>query len=213
MSSFFKKALGVFVEFNDESKNEDYSSSISSQLPSDISRDPANHAEAQKFETYFNNLFEKANLPGPDYFEFYKMMETLEVHIPDYKARLAATFASLSIQGLTKEKLVNTANKYKEIIENDRNTFERVLYEKMRSDVGQRKDQVSSLELKIKNNSEEIQRLNKEISDAQNLMGKVKLELTDQENKLNKNKNGYIVACQAVIGKINSDIQKIQSSI
>ena len=213
MSSFFKKALGVFVEFDDDSKKDSSFSKISPEIAAEISRDPVNHQEAEKFEAYFNNLFDKANLPGPDYFEFYKMMETLEAHIPDYKARLSATFAALSIQGLTKDKLLETAAKYKDVINNDRFNFERVLSDKLKNDVGQRKDQLTSLEKQIESNSQEIQRLTKEISEAQVNMGKLKIEIIDQENKLNKNKNGYLVACQAVINKINSDIQKIQSAL
>jgi hypothetical protein len=212
MSSFFKKALGIFVEFDEESKKSNSNSSNNPELSEEIFKNPSNHEEAQKFEVYFNNLFEKSNLPGPDYFEFYKMMETLEPHIADYKARLAATFASLSIQGLTKEKLIDTAIKYRLIVEVDRTNFEQILAVKLKTDVGQRRDQLGALEQKIKTNSEEIQRLTKEISDSQNMMGKVKMEVIELENKLNKNKNGYLVACQAVISKINSDIQKIQSA-
>lgn len=82
MASFFKKALGVFVEF-DDAPNDTPSSGSAPSISREISSNPANHAEAEKFEKYFDQLFDKANLPGPDYFEFYKMMETLEKHIPD----------------------------------------------------------------------------------------------------------------------------------
>lgn len=213
MSNFFKKALGVFVEFDEETKKDQSTNNPDMGSAFDISKDSGNRQEAEKFETYFNNLFDKANLPGPDYFEYNKMMETLEAHIPDFKSRMAATFASLSIQGLTKDKLIETANKYKAIIENDRTNFENVLNEKLKTDVNSRKDQMNTLELKIKKNSEEIQRLTKDISDSQTMMGKIKMEVIEQENKLNKNKNGYLIACQAMIAKINSDIQKIQSNL
>ena len=85
--------------------------------------------------------------------------------------------------------------------------------EKLKSDVSQRKEQLSSFEMKVKTNSDEILRLTKEISDAQTTIGKLKLEVIEQENKLNKNKKGYQIACQAMINNILSDIQKIQSTI
>ena len=214
MASFFKKALGVFVEFDEEQKKDDVSSFTTlPNIPTEISRNPDNHVEAAKFEKYFDNLFEKANLPGPDYFEFYKTMEMLEAHIADEKARLSATFASLAIQGLTKKNLVETANKYKGIIEQDQTNFNNVLVEKMKSEVGQRQAKLRDMEQKIASNSEQIQKLSKEISETQVLIGQIKTEVLDEENKLTKNKNGYQVACQAVINKIVTDIQKIQSTL
>lgn len=178
-----------------------------------MARTSQNHAEAEKFEKYFDQLFEKANFPGPDYFEFFKTMETLEAHIHDEKARLSATFASLSIQGLTKENLITTAGKYKEIMEKDRANFEKALAEKLNADVGKKNSDLIAFEKKIQSNSEIIQKLTKEISDAQIQIGKLKTEIIEEENKLTMNKNGYMVACSAVISKISSDIQKIQSTI
>ena len=216
MTSFFKKALGVFVEFDDDQKKETTSSPSFTQVPGltpEVSRNPENHAEAEKFEKYFDNLFDKANLPGPDYYEFYKTMETLEAHIADENARVSATFASLSIQGLTKKTLIDTANKYKEMIEQDHRNFDKALEDKMKSEVGARQVQLNALNKKIEENSEKIQKLTREISEAQVTMGQLKNDVLEQENKLTKNKNGYQVACQAVLNKIAADIQKINSNI
>jgi hypothetical protein len=215
MAGFFKKALSVFIEFEEDQQKQNTSSSFT-QIPKisgDLSRNPLNQAEAEKFEKYFDNLFDKANMPGPDYFEFYKTMETLEAHIPDEKARVSATFASLSIQGLTKKSLIETANKYKEIVEHDQVNFEKVLDAKMKSELGDRENKLKNLEQKILANSEQIQKLTKEISESQVLMAQIKNEIMEHENKLTKNKNGYHVACQAVLNKIISDIQKIQSTL
>ena len=215
MAGFFKKALSVFVEFDDDQQNNEIASSVS-QIPkisNEVASNPLNHAEAEKFEKYFDNLFEKANFPGPDYFEFYKTMETLEIHIADEKARISATFASLAIQGLTKQKLVMTAKKYQEIIEQDNVNFENVLDAKIKTELGDRNSKLKMLEQKIISNSEQIQKLTKENSEDQVLMGQIKNEILEQENKLNKNKHGYQVACHAVLNKIATDIQKIESTL
>lgn len=214
MAGFFKKALSVFVEFDEDQQNQNTSSfSQTPKISNDIIRNPLNHVEAEKFEKYFENLFDKANLPGPDYFEFYKTMETLEPHIPDEKARVSATFASLAIQGLSKKTLLETATKYKEIIEQDQANFEKALDTKMKSELGERNESLKGLEQKIAANSEQIQQLTKEISESQILIAQIKNELMEHENKLTKNKNGYQVACQAVLNKIGADIQKIQTTL
>jgi hypothetical protein len=215
MTGFFKKALGVFVEFDDDADHKDSSSQEArmTSFSNEITRDSANHAEAEKFEKYFDRLFDQANLPGPDYFEFFKMMETLEVHIPDERARLSATFASLSIQGMTKQILIDTANKYKALIEKDRADFDLALKEKINSEVGARQKELTELGDTITSNSEQIQKLTKEISDAQVRMKALKSEVAEEETKLNRNGDGYKVASQAILSKISSDIQKIQTTL
>jgi len=208
MASFFKKALSVFVEFDDTQTEE---TTITTSTPTTSPNITVNQAEAEKFEAYFEKLFEKANFPGPDYFEFYKMMEALETAIPDEKTRYSATFASLSIQGLTKQAIIDTANKYRTIIETDKIEFDRALNDKMKVEVEQRQNELKDLEKKITSNSELIQKLTKEISESQVLIEKLKSEVKEEQNKLTKNSLGYQVASQAVTNKINLDIQKIQS--
>lgn len=213
MASFFQKALGVFVEFDDDKNSATPMPPAASQTPNTPINSPGNQVEAGKFEKYFDRLFDQANLPGPDYFEFYKMMETLEVHIQDEKARLSATFASLSIQGLTKDTLVDSANKYKAIIEKDKANFETAFKEKLSLEVGQKQREIQEMEQKMAINAEQIQKLTKEITHAQGLIGSLKAKAADEENKLKSNNNGYQLASQAIINKINADIQKIQKTL
>ena len=113
MAGIFKKAMGLFVEFEeDPEKSAPAKSPSSSQEPTRVSA-PARTLNAEdfdKFEKHFEKMFDQANLPGPDYYEFWKMAETLEAHIKDEKARLSATYASMAIQGLKKEKLFDSDN-------------------------------------------------------------------------------------------------------
>lgn len=216
--SFFKKAMGFFVEVEEDPKTTE--STSSSNLPpadltikhvatgtmASISRD-----DLDKFERHFDKLFDETNLPGPDYFEFMKMMETLEAHIPDEKARFAATFASLSIQGMTKDKLLQTAAAYLQVVEKDKAAFEKAAAAKAGQEIQTRQSIVKELEMKIASNSEMIQKLTKEITEAQGRITTLKKEVIDEEAKISNSKGGYNVACQAMLGKITSDIEKIKT--
>jgi hypothetical protein len=215
MASFFKKALSVFVEFDENQETTE--TAQTAQTAQTIQQSPGiptssiSKENAEKFEAYFEKVFEKANFPGPDYYEFYKMMEALETAIPDEKTRFSATFASLSIQGLTKQNIIDTANKYKTIIEHDKVDFDKALAEKTKVEVDQRQNELLQLDNKIKTNSEQIQKLTKEISDSQIQIAKLKAEVVDEQNKIAKNNSSYQVASQAIMNKINTDIQKIQT--
>ena len=214
MSSFFKKALGVFVEFDEEQKVTIPSvSNLQPPIANSLPAASLNKQDLDKFEKHFEQLFSEANLAGPDYYEFWKISETLEAHILDENARISAAFASLSIQGLTKEKLVETAGNYKAVIEKDRQEFTRALSEKVVTELQSRNKNIAELERKIAADSEMIQKLTKGIGESQTKIITLKTEIVQEEHKLNTSKGGYEVACNAMVSKINLDIQKIQAII
>jgi hypothetical protein len=218
MAGIFKKAMGLFVEFEEDPQKpapqKSTGSASASSAPKAASPQMMMNAEDfDKFEKHFEKLFDQANMPGPDYYEFWKMMETLEAHIKDEKARISATYASLAIQGLSKEKLVETASKYKEIINQDRAQFEKIANDKSEKDIGQKRKDLQQLEETVAKHAEMIQKLTKEISESQGAMGKLKGIITEEENKLAKNKQGYAVASEAMLRKISEDITKIQTTL
>ncbi len=215
MSGLFKKAMGLFVEFeeNPQKSSSPSSSSPAFQQQQRASQQVLNAEEFDKFEKHFEKLFDQANLPGPDYYEFMKMMETLEAHIKDEKARMSATYASLAIQGLTKDKLIGTATKYKEILSQDRAQFEKIANDKSEKEIGQKRKDLQNLEETIRQHAEMIQKLTKEITESQNAMGALKSTIAEEEGKLTKNKQGYLLASDAVLNKITDDITKIQTTL
>jgi hypothetical protein len=218
MAGIFKKAMGLFVEFEedpDKSSTENNSTS-SSASPGPVRVSPQqvlNAEDFDKFEKHFDKLFDQANLPGPDYYEFMRMMETLEAHIKDENARISATYAALTIQGLTKENLIATAQKYAELINKDKVQFEKIANDKSDKEIGQKRKDLLGLEETIVKHSEMIQKLTKEISNCQSEVGKLKAIITEEEGKLAKNKQGYLLACEAMMQKITTDIKKIQTTI
>jgi chromosome segregation ATPase len=218
MSGIFKKAMGLFVEFEEDPQNpssaKQPSPSATTSSASRVStQQMLNAEEFDKFEKHFEKLFDQANLPGPDYYEFMKMMETLEAHIKDEKARMSATYASLTIQGLTKDKLIDTASKYKEVITADKTQFEKIANAKSEQEIGQKRKDLKGLEETIVRNSEMIQKLTKEITEAQVALGGLKATISEEEQKLARNKQGYMMACEAMLKKISDDIQKIQTTL
>ncbi len=217
MAGLFKKAMSVFVEFEEDPNKPTAPTSSSPQSKATSttgsSKISLNTEEIEKFEKHFDNLMNEANLPGPDYFEFCKMMEALEAAVPDEKARYAAVFASLATQGLSKEKLINTAAKYKMLIQEDKTKFEAAVNDKLKGEVDSRKIEVSNLQNKIVQNTETIKKLTQEINEAQTKIQTLNSEVNEKENKIKSNIDGYTVASNAMLNKINVDIQKIDTLI
>ena len=226
MAKLLRKALGLFVDFNDEenqTSDADTSTPKSQPLTQQTTFVNTNAGSTQtfqmhnddleKFEAHFEELMDQANLPGPDYYEFCKMMEAFEKLVPDENARMVAVYASLSAQGLTRDKLIDSAQKYKDVLDLDKQNFDGALNQKAASDVESKKQRSADLDKKIADNSAQIQRLTKEITDAQIEIEKLKQDIGDGETKLQNNKRGYTLAYQAMINKINIDLRNIQTTI
>jgi predicted nuclease with TOPRIM domain len=234
MSSIFKKALGLFVEFEpEEPKASNPNSSWSedglpiqvkqkaratgtadnSHLPANTSRYTLSQGDIDKFDKHFSDLFDKVNLPGPDYYEFWKMMETLEAAVPDEAVRMNAVFSTLKVQGLSKETLISSAEKYLEVVDKDKLEFQNAVNSKVLGEIEGRKTTIDELEKKNQQNAEMIQKLTQEISDNNQKITSLKKEVIDEEAKINGNTNGYNIACDAMLAQLSSDIQKIKTSL
>ena len=98
MANFGKKILSAFVEVRDE-ENPAATSTVPQQHKSSFLAPVPAPGVSEKFTHYFDKLFAEANLPGPDYYEFAKMIQAMTA-IADEKARFSAAFAGLSAQGL-----------------------------------------------------------------------------------------------------------------
>src|SRR6185437_6683325 len=142
MASFGKKILSAFMEVDGEKKdasqtnvNVEPKSSYVAPAPGSGSgggagsggpsaSGPGSDSTAgdQRFSEYFDNLFREANIPGPDYYEFARMISAMQA-IPDERSRYAAAFAGLQVQGLEKEKLLSTAGEYLRVLAGDADRF------------------------------------------------------------------------------------------
>ena len=91
--------------------------------------------------------------------------------------------------------------------------FQNAVNTKVLGEIEGRKTKVDELEKKNQQNAELIQKLTAEISDNSQKITLLKKEVIDEEAKINNNTNGYNIACDAMLAKLSSDIQKIKTSL
>jgi len=222
----FDKIAGVFVEKIDSSKEEkpviDTKKSIMSapnmlgSLSNLTAQPAANSIQAGsvdlgKFVQHFDDLFNSANLPGPDYYEFTKMSEAMGALGDEIK--FPAVFNALKVQGLTKTALLNSAQEYIKIIDNDTAQFNAAIDQKVVSEIEASKAKVESLRSTIKNKTDMILALQKEIEQHTQDIQTVSSSIQDEESKLSIKINSYKTACESKKMAITTDIQKINSLI
>ena len=162
-------------------------------------------AADQRFTDYFDRLFSDANLPGPDYFEFSKMVAAMQL-IPDERARYYAAFAGLQVQGLDKQKLLSTADAYLRMLTADAGQFHSTVEAALQEKVHSRTAEADEKGHRIQALSQEILKLQEEIAAMQR-------EIAENKDKLMASSNAYAVESDRRKQQIESDIQKIDNYI
>lgn len=223
MSSFFRKAISLFVildEANPQQAPEQAVSEAASdekvirQKPtSSVAPAPMSKEDLSKFEQHFEQLFEQTNLPGPDYFEFWKTMDTLEAHISDENARMQAVFASLKIQGLSKQNLIQTAGVYRETILKDKANFESAVQKKSEAEIAGRTAQIQKIQQEREEKRQMIEKLQQEIAASATEEETLQAEIEAEQGKIESAQRGYLAACTAMVSKIDGDVERFQQII
>jgi DNA repair exonuclease SbcCD ATPase subunit len=205
MSSIGKKILSAFGEVKEDKEEVRTIADEPVAKPSFIDSGQQNTDANSKFSEYFNKLFAEANRPGPDYYEFSKMTEAMQ-GITDEKARYCAVFAGLQVQGLDKQKLLQSVQEYQQLLDADAIAFNNSVNATLGEKVTAKKEAIE----KAKN---EMQQLSQQILNLQQQITTLTEEIAENEAKLESNKSGYISALQSFHAKLAADIEKIKQYI
>jgi hypothetical protein len=217
MANLGKKILSAFVEVNDDKKPETekqpshkegvpkQTEPVSTFTSTTTNNSYTTQVNSTKFKEYFEKLFREANLPGPDYFEYSKMLEAMQA-VPDEQVRFITAFAGLSVQGLDKQKLLSTAGQYLQLLETDAQNFHSSVDAALQEKVVEKKRQMEEKEKRI-------QQLTQEISALQNDLLTTQAEIKENEAKIEANTGGYKYESEAMKNRIARDIEKIKTYI
>lgn len=203
MASFGKKIISVFMETAPAVSTESHIQTSPAASPADSS--VASPAPDQRFSEYFDKLFSEANIPGPDYYEFARMITAMQA-IPDERARYAAAFAGLQVQGLDKEKLLSTAAEYLRVLAADADHFGKTVEAALQ-------EKVHSRTAEAEEKNKRIQALSAEILDLQTQIGAMQNEIREAKTKLETSNNAYAAESGRRRQQLQSDIDKINQYI
>jgi peptidoglycan hydrolase CwlO-like protein len=206
MASFGKKILSAFVEVTDNKKPVEEKQPVEQKIVTAPKTTAVNTAPVNsKFKDYFNKLFADANIQGPDYFEFSKMIEAMN-SIPDEKARYSAAFAGLQVQGLDRQRLLSTADQYVQVLNADAASFLSTVDAALQEKVHQKKQEAEE-------KNKRIQQLSQEINELQSQITMLQQEITENEEKIESNTGSYKVESENMKHRIQADIEKIKQYI
>jgi hypothetical protein len=214
--------LDLFIERTDEPKKEnektnsipkiDFNvSPVSSPSQTPIPVQNIASDDMQKFNQHFDQLFDQANLPGPDYYEFSKMCQAM-ASLPE-ESKFSAAFMGLQVQGLTKERLMESANHYIAIIDEDAKKFNSAIDGKILAEVKAKRLESENKQKALQEKINMIAQLQAELAKDTSDIEALNNDAAEQERKAAEKSNTYKAACDVRKSMIATDIQKISAMI
>lgn len=186
---------------------------------------PSDREDIMKFNQHFDEVIGSANIPGPNYFTFSRMLAEMG-DLPD-PAKFKGAFAALKIQGVSKSVLLETANKYLSLLDEDNAGFKKAVEEstasnqaeidRIKKSINDNRQAITDLEADTEEQIKKLREscalktkaLEDQISKSQSQIGPLESETSKVRNKVRV----YNEACQQYKSVIQDDINKINSLI
>jgi methyl-accepting chemotaxis protein len=186
---------------------------LPAQQPSVGAVNAAGTAEVnRKFVEHFVELLEKANLPGPDYFEFKQALKSMEGLGLSEEKQYQASWASFrAISGGVKDTtvLMTSASQYVGVLDRDRASFLKDVEKAINDRVGSLNQELNKLQEDNKTYARQIVELQEKINANNGRLEKINGEIQEQSAKINDNRDSYDITYHSMMEQINSDVAKI----
>ena len=167
-------------------------------------------ANNNRFATALMKALEKKNLDGFDYLEWKQSVGKLTEIGMDQDTAIHSAFITGSSVGLTKEKLIKTANYYAEVLQDEKAQFMRSLEKHLVDNVEGKAKQTGELKKKIANWETKIEQLREQIRVATEQIESADTQISAARSKAEENQQGFDQALEVITNTINEDIANIR---
>jgi len=164
-----------------------------------------------KFIKHFETILADANVPGPDYYEFKQAINNMAALSLDEATKYKVAFATLSTQGLTKDKITSTLNEYIKLINDDKATFDANVAEKITADIASRDNNIKINEDLNLQYAHQIDELSKKINENNQVINTLRTEQAEIKNKINNSISNYTASQNKFLTDLTNDVQKINT--
>lgn len=162
---------------------------------------------------FLATAIEKNNLPGFDYFEFKRAIVSLiQMKLDEVTAHKSA-FTTAATVGVTKDKLIETAGYYKNVVEKEKEQFDKALENQNSTKITARQEEVKRLRDQIERHKTEIARLQDEVAGYLNQIDQAENAVKLEGEKLEKARAAFEKTHQAVVLQIDKDIENMHKHL
>ena len=168
------------------------------------------HGLDGKSVDYLTTALAKSNLPGFDYLEFKQSLAALAEMGMDEPTAMKSAYATAATVGLTKDKLIKTAQHYKQVLATEKNQFDEALGNQLDIRVNNKRQEVETLKVQIGKWKEQISKLEAQISQSQNTIDHADENIKGEMSKIQSTKTNFEFAFQTIGNQIDKDIENVK---
>ncbi len=162
---------------------------------------------------FLTNAIEKNNLPGFDYFEFKRAVTTLLGMNIDEATAYKSAFATAATVGLTKEKLLETAAYYRNLLGKEKEQFDEALENQNATKVASRQQEVKRLRDQIERHKADITRLQDEMAAYLTQIEQAEAAAKTERDKLDKTHAAFEKTHAGVAIQMDKDVELIHKHL
>jgi hypothetical protein len=179
--------------------------------PAPAATSPVAGAIDTKFVDHFAAVLGKANLQGPDYFEFREILRNLSNLGLSEDKQFQAAWASFKAMAGTGDPamLTHAANQYLTALGTDREAFLKSVDAAIQERVGTLQTEQNKLQTDNEAIAKQIAELQQRTSANDDRLAKIGGEIIEQSAKINQNKANFEVTYATFTDQIKADISKI----
>ena len=169
------------------------------------------HGLDPKSIDFLTRALEKNNLPGFDYIEFKQSLSALTQMNMDLGTAIKSAFVTGATVGLTKEKLVETARHYAQILVKEKTQFERAVEKQVQQKVGSKLKEVAKLKKQIIEHKKKIEQLEAQVISFQNTVDTADEQINGATEKIKETQSNFEHTHRSILNQIEADIQNFET--
>lgn len=166
---------------------------------------------------YFNNLMESANLPGPDFWEFFNALKTnmasFGSSITDERVLYNMVFNTMASVGLKFDVLISSHKQYDNLLLQKYNAFLEENKKLMQSAVGDNNKIIESIKVANVNRKKQIEQLQKDIEQDELKMTQIQEEIHSETQNIEDSKVAFSSAFNKVKTDFDQTIEKVKINL
>jgi hypothetical protein len=152
---------------------------------------------------------ERENLPGFDYLEFKQSLGRLQSLNMEEEVAFKSAFVTASTMGLTKEKLLKTADHYKEVLLREKKSFDAALANQVKAKVDGKRREVEILQKKVVEYEAKILEFQQKKAEAEKIIAEADESIITAQNSINDVHERFEATLKSLLNQINTDLEDI----
>lgn len=167
------------------------------------------HGLDERSVEFLTKALEKNNLPGFDYIEYKQSLGALTAMNIDEMTAFKSAYATAATVGLTKEKLLKTAEHYKGVLNQEKAQFDAALEKQIQQRVKSKQDEVAKLKKQIEDYQAKIQQMQAKIAEHEAIIGSADEDIRSSMEKIESTRENFETTLRSIVNEIDKDVENI----